>query len=103
MSRPTIENQYLFHYLTGLKTAGADSDPTRLAVDAGIDRFQIDIEAPFREIMSLADIMPYAGLLAAYFANLCHLLLRLRMCRVSRSPDRIGVTRNPTYEYSPSK
>ncbi len=66
----------LLGYLAGFKAACADPDTTGLAVDPGVYRFEIDVKASQAQVVGLADIMADARFLSAYFANLCHLLLR---------------------------
>jgi hypothetical protein len=66
----------LLRDFAGLKAARADLDATRPAVDLGVHRLQVDIEAPLGQVVGVADIIAGAWFLAAYFTNLCHLLLR---------------------------
>jgi hypothetical protein len=68
----------LFGDFASLDAAGANPETFRLAINPGIDRLQINVEASVAEIVGLADIVSYARFLAAYFANLCHQILQIR-------------------------
>jgi hypothetical protein len=70
---------YLFGDFASLDATGADSHTFRLAINLGVDRLQIDIEAPIAEIVGFADIVTHTGFLSAYFANLSHQFLQIRV------------------------
>jgi len=51
----------------------------------GVDGAQIDVPAPLRDVVGVADVVSSARTLAADFANLCH-------CLLQKTPDVRGET-----------
>ena len=72
-----LSRKSLFHHLAGFKAACAYPNPLGFAIDSGVNRLQIYIEASFGDVMSVADIITEAGLFSANFANLCHYYLQI--------------------------
>ena len=58
--------------LTAAQAGRADADALSLAMDLGMHRTQVDVPAPFADVMGVADAVPRLRLLAADITLLCH-------------------------------
>ena len=61
-----------FNDFAAAQAGRADADALSLAVHFGVHRTQIDVPAPLRDVMGVADAVSRLRLLAANLTLLCH-------------------------------
>ena len=60
------------HDLTAAEAGGADANALSLAADLGVHGTQVDVPAPFSNVVRVADAVARLRLLAADITLLCH-------------------------------
>ena len=74
-----------FHDFTATQAGRADADALSLAIYLGVHRTQVNIPAPFGDVVGMADAVSRLRLLAADFTLLCHSTAprKFRSCRAN--------------------
>jgi len=92
-----------FHDFTATQAGRADADALSLAIYLGVHRTQVNIPAPFGDVVGMADAVSRLRLLAADFTLLCHSTAprKFRSCRANLDftgccANSATATRSPT-------